>query len=140
MAGWTKADYDANYRYHVERRMPGGGPPPAEGRPGVTIHYHLPITADWGDDLVASATYYRQSDMPISDRMGEEPQAVIDAYGLWNVRVDWRSVLGSPVDAAFFMKNATDEVYALGGFGIQGTLVSTMGEPRNWGFELRYRF
>jgi len=40
MPGWTKADYDANYRYHVERRMPGGGPPPAEGRPGVVIRYH----------------------------------------------------------------------------------------------------
>ncbi len=38
------------------------------------------------------------------------------------------------------MKNATDEVYALGGFGFAGILVSTMGEPRTWGFELRYRF
>jgi len=40
MAGWTKADYDANYRYQVERRMPGGGPPPAEGRLPVYIRYH----------------------------------------------------------------------------------------------------
>ncbi len=106
----------------------------------VTIQYHLPIRADWGDDLVASATYYRQSDMPLSDQIGQEPQAVIDAYGLWNIRLDWQNVLGSPVDAAFFMKNATDEVYALGGFGFAGILVSTMGEPRTWGFELRYRF
>ena len=40
MAGWTKADYDGAYRFNVERRMPGGGPPPAEGRPGVVIRYH----------------------------------------------------------------------------------------------------
>ena len=40
MAGWTKANYDANYRYQVERHMPGGGPPPAEGRPAVYIRYH----------------------------------------------------------------------------------------------------
>ncbi len=40
MAGWTKADYDSNYRYQVERRMPGGGPPPAEGRLPVYIRYH----------------------------------------------------------------------------------------------------
>ncbi|KKK77967.1 hypothetical protein LCGC14_2848250, partial [marine sediment metagenome] len=38
--GWTKADYDAAYRYQVERRMPGGGPPPSEGRPPVYIRYH----------------------------------------------------------------------------------------------------
>ena len=40
MAGWTKADYDANYRCQIERNMPGGGPPPAEGRPAVYIRYH----------------------------------------------------------------------------------------------------
>ncbi len=40
MAGWTKADYDTAYRLQVERRMSGGGPPPAEGRPPVFIHYH----------------------------------------------------------------------------------------------------
>ena len=40
MAGWTKAQYDAAYRTQIERRMPGGGPPPAEGRPPVFIHYH----------------------------------------------------------------------------------------------------
>jgi len=40
MAGWTKADYDGAYRYHVERRMPEGGSPPAEGKSGVAIHYH----------------------------------------------------------------------------------------------------
>ncbi|MCK5644341.1 MAG: hypothetical protein KAJ19_26315, partial [Gammaproteobacteria bacterium] len=50
MVGWTKADYDANYRCQIERRMPGGGPPPAEGRPAVRLHYHKwfmkPILAD----------------------------------------------------------------------------------------------
>jgi len=40
VAGWTKADYDANYRFQVERRMPGGGPPPAEGRSPVRLRYH----------------------------------------------------------------------------------------------------
>ena len=50
--GWSREDYDAQYRFRVERRMPGGGPPPAEGRPGVTIHYHRfymqpIITAMW---------------------------------------------------------------------------------------------
>ncbi len=50
MAGWTKADYDANYRTQIERRMPGGGPPPSEGRLPVRIHYHkwtmVPILSD----------------------------------------------------------------------------------------------
>ena len=40
MAGWTKEQYDTAYRTQIERRMPGGGPPPAEGRPPVFIHYH----------------------------------------------------------------------------------------------------
>lgn len=49
MAGWTKEQYDTAYRTQIERRMPGGGPPPAEGRPPVFIHYHkwtmVPILA-----------------------------------------------------------------------------------------------
>ncbi len=49
MAGWTKAQYDTAYRTQIERRMPGGGPPPAEGRSPVYIHYHkwsmVPILA-----------------------------------------------------------------------------------------------
>ena len=40
MTAWTKADFDGAYRYQVECRMPGGGPPPDERRPGVVIHYH----------------------------------------------------------------------------------------------------
>jgi len=47
---WTKADYDANYRTQIERRMPGGGPPPSAGRQAVRIHYHKwairPMLAD----------------------------------------------------------------------------------------------
>ena len=52
MAFDTKADFDAAYRYAVERHMPGGGPPPAEGRPGVVVHYHrlamrIPLANMW---------------------------------------------------------------------------------------------
>ncbi|MEE8598840.1 MAG: hypothetical protein V3S69_04915 [Dehalococcoidales bacterium] len=40
MAGFTKADYDASYKYRVERHMPGGAPGPSEGRQEVWVHYH----------------------------------------------------------------------------------------------------
>ena len=36
MAGWTKADFDANYRFRVERYF-GGHP---NTRPEVVVHYH----------------------------------------------------------------------------------------------------
>jgi len=44
---WTKADYDLQYRTQIERRMPGGGPPPAEGRPPVFLHYHKLVMVPW---------------------------------------------------------------------------------------------
>lgn len=47
MAYDTKADFDANYSIQVERRMPGGGPPPAEGREPVRLHYHKFYQQPW---------------------------------------------------------------------------------------------
>ena len=38
MAGWTKADYDAAYRFRVERHLPT--PAPTNIRPEVRVHYH----------------------------------------------------------------------------------------------------
>lgn len=68
---------------------------------------------------------------------------IIPPHGLLDVRADWNDIAGRPLDLSFFMTNATDQVYLAGGtivydaLGINSVLY---GEPRMWGFQLRYRF
>ena len=57
--------------------------------------------------------------------------------------MDWNDVAGRPIDASFFMTNATDQVYIAGGtvvYSALGVNPVIYGEPRMFGFQLRYRF
>jgi hypothetical protein len=39
------------------------------------------------------------------------PNTALPAYGLLNFNVDWDDIAGKPVDAEFFITNATDKLY-----------------------------
>jgi iron complex outermembrane receptor protein len=113
-----------------------GGP---RNQYSATGRYHLPIGASLGDASI-SATYSWQSHIQFSDR---EVGGIVPAHGLLDVRVDWNDIAGRPVDASFYMSNATDQVYMEGGtivYNALGLNSILLGEPRMWGFQLRYRF
>ncbi len=64
-------------------------------------------------------------------------------HQLLNWRVDWNNVLDQPIDIGFFMTNATNALFPIGGFGsyaTQGFTSYAYNEPRMWGFQLKYRF
>jgi iron complex outermembrane receptor protein len=113
-----------------------GGP---RNQYSATGRYHLPVAAQLGDWSVA-ATYSWQGHIQFSDH---ELGGVIPARGLLDLRMDWKDIAGRPVDASFFMTNATDQLYIAGGTVVYNSLgVNPVlyGEPRMWGFQLRYRF
>jgi len=113
-----------------------GGP---RNQYNTTARYHLPIGSDLGDASVA-ATFSFQGHVQFSDR---ELGGIIPAHGLLDVRMDWENVANRPIDASFFMTNATDQVYIAGGtivYAALGVNPVLYGEPRMWGFQLRYRF
>lgn len=69
--------------------------------------------------------------------------SVVDAYSIFNLRFDWRSVLGSSFDTAIYINNATDEEYVVGGVNVidsLGCAAFTYGAPRTFGASLRYAF
>jgi iron complex outermembrane receptor protein len=109
---------------------------------GFSVDYTLPfIPAEWGE-VHAAANYihtgritYATADI---EPFGNEP-----GYGLLNVRLDWNNIAEQPIDASFFMTNATDNLYKVGNFGVYTTLgfVSALyGEPQMYGFTVKYRF
>ncbi len=59
-----------------------------------------------------------------------------------NLNVNWEDVGGMPIDAAFFVTNVTKQKTILHA-NVQvgsGFLSNIIGEPRMWGFRLKYKF
>jgi iron complex outermembrane receptor protein len=71
------------------------------------------------------------------------PLGVLPSRTLINLNVNWDNVAGLPVDAAFFVTNLTKKTYFVntgGGFNSARFGDVQLGEPRMFGFRLKYRF
>ncbi len=71
------------------------------------------------------------------------PLGALPSHSTVNLNVNWDGVGGSPVDAAFFVTNVGNKIYPVntgGGFSSGGMGDLLFGEPRMWGFRLRYNF
>jgi iron complex outermembrane recepter protein len=107
---------------------------------GIGGQYTLPLPASIGEFSI-SASYDWQDDarvVPFAD-----PFALKPSYGLLTLGATWRNIGGEPLDLSFFMTNATDEEYILGGLPLinsVGVATLTYGAPRMFGFRLGYRF
>jgi iron complex outermembrane receptor protein len=128
----------------------------------ASVNYSLPVSEDVGSvDL--SLSYYWQDEMAshsLIDQFSIMPGRVtptwteqdvatateyseLDAYSVWNARIDWRNVLGSNFDFAAFVNNATDEEYILGGLNVLdsgGYASASFGAPRTFGASVRFGF
>ncbi|GAB3106503.1 TonB-dependent receptor [Aestuariicella hydrocarbonica] len=85
------------------------------------------FTPNWTDDDIAAATDFSTQ----------------ESYEVWNLRFDWRSVMGSNFDLAAYVNNAGDEQYVTGGLNVidSGGYGGYMyGAPRTLGASMRYTF
>ncbi|MEI6440980.1 MAG: TonB-dependent receptor [Alphaproteobacteria bacterium] len=116
----------------------------------VSVTYSPAIGDNYGR-LNLSATVYAQSLVWFNSsayRMMQvlptaKPGISQKAYSVLNLRADWSDLMGSGVDAALFVNNATDKVYALAQTPQLLTLgfsVATYAPPRMIGIELAKRF
>ncbi|MCA0357439.1 MAG: TonB-dependent receptor [Proteobacteria bacterium] len=100
----------------------------------------LPVNPEAGR-LDLSATWSHQSAQRVTPEA--QPFDTIEAYGLLNLRLDWREVYGAPVDVAIFATNVLDKTYRVAanpGYNNSGFVGSIFGEPAQYGVQLRYRF
>lgn len=112
-----------------------------EHRVTLSATYTLPLDGSFGE-LSLGATYV-YTDEQIANASVPAAVGVIPQTDLLNLNVNWDGVFGSPVDAAFFMTNVTDEIFPLstgGGWTSAGFGDILLGQPRMYGFRLRYSF
>jgi iron complex outermembrane receptor protein len=67
----------------------------------------------------------------------------IPAYGLTNLTTDWKGIMGSKLDASFWIKNLFDKNYILydsNQLVAAGYATYTDGNAREVGVNLRYSF
>jgi outer membrane protein OmpA-like peptidoglycan-associated protein len=103
--------------------------------------YHLPIDTDWGD-VSLFANYNWQGHVYLGFDTSS-PNTTEGDVKVLDVGVDWRGVAGYPVDLSFFMTNALDSTYVQGSYALYSTsgyVANIYGEPRMWGFKVRYNF
>ncbi len=113
----------------------------------VGMRYTLPFVDSIGR-ITAGADYYYQTHIyftTTAEGPGYGPYASQgqSGYGLTNFRLDWTAIMQSQFDASFYVNNAFATKYL--NFGIQlynslGSNIATIGDPRVFGFELRYHF
>ncbi|RZJ96326.1 MAG: TonB-dependent receptor [Novosphingobium sp.] len=110
---------------YQSRQIANGGMP-AECGPTKT-----PLTSS-----TVSATQWCFA--PTTTPLGRQP-----GRALVNLNINWDGVAGLPIDAAFFVTNLTKKQYFVntgGGFNSGRFADVQVGEPRIWGFRLKYRF
>ena len=127
-----------------------------------TVTYTLPVDEALGD-LSLTASIYWQDDMKTHPLINEFPImpaafggtwsdadvkamtdfSEVDSYSVWNLRFDWRGIMGSGFDVAAYVNNVEDKQYVLGGLNVVdsgGYGAYTYGAPRTVGASLRYSF
>ncbi len=110
----------------------------------VTARYTLPISRDMGK-LVVSATYsYTGAQVETTTQLPQfEPGSLVPSFGLINASINWTGILRSPIDASFFVTNATNKTYEISNTGVFNTIgveSNLYGEPRMYGLRLRYHW
>ena len=107
---------------------------------GLGAQYKLPLPETAGEFSI-SASYDWQDDSRVVPFAG--PFTANEDYGKLTLGANWRNIGGKPVDLSFFMTNATNKEYVLGGLPLVnqlGVATLTYGAPRMWGLRLGYRF
>jgi len=103
---------------------------------------YFPVDPSVGE-VSLSSTFTYQTSMSMQQAGLAEPGYSIDSYGLLNLNLGWKRILGSAVDASLFMTNATDEEYYTGRFTAYSTIgysYAYQGEPRMYGATIKYNF
>lgn len=104
----------------------------------IGLTYQVPVS--FGKLMLNANAYHVQNYRPVAEKLASRGGREVD-YTLVNARAQ---IDAGPVSAAVFVKNLTDETYAVADFNFIGQSLGYTGENtsirRQWGVEVTYRF
>lgn len=103
----------------------------------MTTHQLAGDFAQYKAEAIRPASRWTDANVALAESVSK-----VDGYDVWNLRFDWRNMMGSNFDMALFVNNVTDEQYVLGGLNVIDVFYAgyTYGAPRTYGASLRYQF
>jgi len=105
---------------------------------GGSAQFTIPTPSDSGK-VTTTVSYYHQSDVQIQDINN----GGFAGYGLWNASAMWQDIFDKSLDLKLYVNNLTDKRYYTGGVEVlssAGSQANFVGDPRNYGASLTYRF
>ena len=105
---------------------------------GGSAQFTIPTPSDSGK-VTTTVSYYHQSDVQIQDINN----GGFAGYGLWNASAMWQDIFDKSLDLKLYVNNLTDKRYYTGGveaLSSAGSQANFVGDPRNYGASLTYRF
>ena len=119
----------------------------------ASLNYTLPLDDSIGKITIGGTYVYTSEQLSNSATLAVAPDPLspygyssigrLPATNILNLNVNWNKVMGSPIDAAFFVTNVTNQIYPVqygNGYSSAGFETLIMGQPRMYGFRLRYSF
>ena len=116
----------------------------------VTVSYQLPVAASLGRMTLSAnvytqaRTYYDTFAKRLIEVLPDAKNVVTEgSYATLNLRGEWSDIFHSGFDAAIFVTNATNELYATSmrqSLLSEGWAVGNYAPPRMWGIEVSKRF
>ncbi len=103
----------------------------------------LPIPEEMGRMSLRGDLYAQSSQYFANNADTISPGTKLPSYKIFNARLDWKEVAGTPITASLLAKNLFNEHYYTGGlalFAAFGTNAAAIGRPRMWAAELRVDF
>jgi iron complex outermembrane receptor protein len=108
----------------------------------LDVRYTLPLEENLGPVSIGFDLYGRTKTYA-GDTSFYDPHWELPGYVVANMNVSWERIYGSPASLTFFMNNMFNTDYLTGTTSIEhnlGFAAKQYGEPRMYGFSVRYEF
>jgi iron complex outermembrane recepter protein len=116
----------------------------------ASMAYTLPLNETAGKFTIGGTVVHQSARRIVTDGVVTTVNGVRVTSGagiapastVLNLNATWEDVAQMPVDLSFFMTNVTNErvILQINDNTLRGFISSTIGEPRMWGFRLKYKF